>query len=126
MHLGLVTLVVPDYNPALLFFCDGLGFERVEDKDEGHKRWVVIRPPGSETALLLARAASPDQRASIGRQVGDRVGFFLYVEEFAPAYAQLEAAGATFLETPRDEAYGRVVKWQDPFGNRWDLICPAG
>ena len=122
--IGAVALVVPDYDPAIAFYCDILGFELLQDTDLGDgKRWVLVRPKGaSETALLLARAVTPDQTRAIGSQTGGRVGFFLETEDFAQDHARMLAAGVTFEETPRVEPYGTVAVFQDPFGNRWDLL----
>ena len=122
MRLALVALLVPDYDPAIAFFT-AIGFHLVADEDQGRKRWVVVEAP-SGGRLLLARAVG-DQRASIGRQAGGRVGFFLETDDFARDSARIEAAGGTFQEAPRDEAYGRVAVWHDPWGNAWDLIAPA-
>lgn len=129
MHLGLVTIVVGDYDEAIAFFVDALDFELVEDSpaltDDGRpKRWVVVRPPGAETGLLLAEADGADQRARIGDQSGGRVGFFLDIDDFDGTHARMTAAGVRFLEETRDEPYGRVAVFLDVAGNRWDLIEP--
>lgn len=124
--LSLVALVVPDYDDALRFYVDAVGFTLVEDADRGDgTRWVVVSPGEGSAALLLARAADDRQRAAIGNQAGGRVGFFLTTEDFAAAHARMLAAGVEFLEEPRHEAYGTVAVWQDPWGNRWDLLGPA-
>jgi hypothetical protein len=86
---------------------------------------VVVRPPGGETALLLARADRAEQRAAVGSQVGGRVGFFLHVDVFESSYERLRAADVTFVTAPRTEPYGRVVVFLDLAGNRWDMIGPA-
>lgn len=126
-RLGLVSLLVADYDAAIAFFCDALGFTLAEDTNlGGGKRWVVVRPDGGGTGLLLARAAGPEQSASIGRQAGGRVGFFLETPDFAAAHARMSAAGVRFLEGPRSEPYGIVAVFEDLCGNRWDLIEPAG
>lgn len=130
MFLSLVTLVVRDYSPAIEFFVDVLGFELVEDSpsvtnDGRPKRWVVVRPPGAETGLLLARADGSDQEAAVGQQAAGRVGFFLRVDDFDAVYGRLVAAGATFVRRPRDEPFGRVAVFEDLAGNRWDLVGPA-
>ena len=129
MHLSLATIVVRDYDEAIGFFTGALGFELAEDSaattnDGRPKRWVVVRPPGAETGLLLAQADGEDQTAAIGRQAGGRVGFFLRVENFGAAVARLTAAGVTFVTEPRSEPYGRVVVFLDLAGNKWDLIGP--
>lgn len=127
-HLGLVTVVVPDYDGAITFYVDVLGFELLEDTPvEDAKRWVVVAPRGArETGLLLARAAGPEQAARIGDQTGGRVGWFLHTGDFDGDYARMRAAGVFFEEAPRDEPYGMVAVFRDPYGNRWDLIGPAG
>jgi catechol 2,3-dioxygenase-like lactoylglutathione lyase family enzyme len=130
VHLGLVAVVVSDYDPAIRFFVDALGFELAEDSpaltnDGRPKRWVVVRPPGAATGLLLARADGEDQAAMVGRQVAGRVGFFLNVEDFHAAYARMTAAGVRFLTAPRTEPYGHVAVFLDIAGNKWDLIGPA-
>ncbi len=124
-RLAAIALVVPDYDPAIAFYVGGLGFLLTEDLDQGHKRWVTVQPPGGGTRLLLARADTPAQTAAIGNQAGGRVFLFLHTDDFARDHAALLAAGATFEEAPRSEAYGIVAVWRDPFGNRWDLIEPA-
>ncbi|MBO0831275.1 MAG: VOC family protein [Actinobacteria bacterium] len=130
MHLDLVTIVVPEYDPAITFFVDALGFELVEDSpsltnDGRPKRWVVVRPPGAVTGLLLARADGDDQLAVVGRQAAGRVGFFLHVEDFRAAYARMTSAGVEFVRAPRTEPYGQVAVFLDIAGNKWDLIGPV-
>ena len=122
--LFLVTLLVPDYDGAIAFYCGALGFTLVEDNGlEDDKRWVLIRPPGGEGAsLLLARAANPDEMQSTGRQTGGRVSFFLKTDDFARDHAAYRTKGVVFEEEPRREVYGTVAVFRDPFGNRWDLI----
>jgi catechol 2,3-dioxygenase-like lactoylglutathione lyase family enzyme len=130
VHLGLIAIVVSEYDPAISFFVDALGFELVEDSaaltNDGHpKRWVVVRPPGAATGVLLARADGEDQAAIAGKQVAGRVGFFLQVDDFDAAYARMAAAGVEFLTAPRTEPYGHVAVFLDIAGNKWDLIGPA-
>jgi catechol 2,3-dioxygenase-like lactoylglutathione lyase family enzyme len=130
VHIGLIAIVVEDYDPAIRFFVDALGFELVEDtpsltNDGRPKRWVVVRPPGAATGLLLARADGEDQAAVAGKQVADRVGFFLQVEDFGAAYLRMVSAGVEFLTPPRSEPYGRVAVFRDIAGNKWDLIGPG-
>ncbi|MFF4604495.1 VOC family protein [Streptomyces sp. NPDC001339] len=123
-YLGLVTVVVRDYDEAIAFYVDVLGFELVEDTrvDDG-KRWVVVAPPGARgTAVLLARAATGGQEARIGDQTGGRVGWFLNTENFEHDYERMRAAGVVFEEAPRHEPYGTVAVFRDLYGNRWDLI----
>ena len=129
MHLGLVTLVVSDYDPAIAFFVDALGFDLVEDSpsltnDGRPKRWVVVRPPGAVTGLLLAQVDGEHQAGAVGNQTAGRVGFFLHVDDFDAAHARMTSAGVRFLTDPRDEPYGRVAVWVDIAGNKWDLIGP--
>ena len=130
MHLALTALVVDDYDPAIDFFVDRVGFELVEDSpastnDGRPKRWVVVRPPGGGTGLLLARADGDPQRTVVGRQHAGRVGFFLRVDDFDAAYLRMVAKGLEFVTRPRDEAYGRVAVFLDVAGNRWDLLGPV-
>jgi catechol 2,3-dioxygenase-like lactoylglutathione lyase family enzyme len=122
-----ITLVVPDYDDAITFYRDRLGFDLLEDTDLGAgKRWVVLRPKGAtETALLLAKADGEGQAAAIGRQAGGRVAFFLHTDDFARDHAAMRANGVVFLEEPRFEPYGTVAVFTDPFGNSWDLLQPA-
>ena len=123
MRLATVALLVPDYDGALRFFVGGLGWTCTADEDQGRKRWVTVAPPGGGASLLLARAQGA-QAGGIGRQFAGRVGLFLQTDDFARDAARIEAAGGRFEETPRDEPYGRVAVWRDPWGNRWDLIGP--
>ncbi len=120
----MISLVVPDYDRGLDFYVGTLGFDLIEDTQlTPEKRWVLVAPPGSsETRVLLAKAASPDQEQAIGNQAGGRVFLFLQTDDFDRDYDQMTHAGVTFLETPRDEAYGKVVVFQDPFGNKLDLL----
>ena len=127
-HLGLVALVVREYDEAISFYVDRVGFDLVEDtpRPDG-SRWVVVRPPGArETALLLARASTPEQHERVGDQTGGRVGLFLNTDDFARDHARMSAAGVRFVEEPRHEAYGSVAVFEDLYGNRWDLIQPRG
>jgi catechol 2,3-dioxygenase-like lactoylglutathione lyase family enzyme len=131
MHLEHMAVVVDDYDEAIEFFVGALGFELVEDspalttKDGRPKRWVVVRPPGERTGLLLAQADGDEQAAAVGRQFAGRVGLFLRVDDFDAAYERMRAAGVEFSGQPRDEPYGRVVVFTDVAGNRWDLLGPA-
>ncbi|MFQ6197004.1 VOC family protein [Streptomyces sp. NPDC000405] len=123
-YLGLVTVVVRDYDEAIAFYVDVLGFDLLEDTrlDDG-KRWVVVAPPGArETAVLLARAVTGDQEGRIGDQTGGRVGWFLNTEAFERDYERMRKAGVVFEEAPRREPYGTVAVFRDLYGNRWDLI----
>ena len=122
-RIALFSLLIPDYDEALDFFVGGLGFDCREDTDlGGGKRWVRIAPPGAEAEILLARAVGERQIAAIGEQGGGRVWLFLETEDFEADHARLARLGVSFEGAPRDEPYGRVVVWQDPWGNRWDLI----
>jgi catechol 2,3-dioxygenase-like lactoylglutathione lyase family enzyme len=124
-RLAYTTLLVDEYDPALEFFQSALRFVVLRDEPlGGGKRWVVVAPSQEGGALLLARAATPDQVAMIGKQGGGRVWLFLHTDDFQRDYQRLQAHGVRFEEAPRDEAYGRVVVFVDPWGNRWDLIQP--
>ncbi|MDT0482024.1 MULTISPECIES: VOC family protein [Streptomyces] len=127
-RIALVTLVVGDYDEAIRFYTEALGFRLVEDapRPDG-SRWVVVRPDDREagTDLLLARAKDEAQQARVGDQTGGRVGFFLHTDDFARDHARMLGAGVTFLEEPRHEPYGSVAVFQDLYGNRWDLLQPA-
>jgi catechol 2,3-dioxygenase-like lactoylglutathione lyase family enzyme len=130
VHLEQVAVVVDDYDEAIAFFVGALGFELVEDSpastsDGRPKRWVVVRPPGARTGLLLARADGSEQAAAVGRQFAGRVGLFLRVEDFDAQYERMRAAGVEFAGEPRTEPYGRVAVFLDLAGNRWDLLGPA-
>ncbi|WP_406076799.1 VOC family protein [Micromonospora sp. NBC_00858] len=127
MQIDLVALIVDDYDTAIEFFAGVLGFDLVEDSpsltnDGRPKRWVVVRPPGAQTGILLARADGDRQRAAVGDQAAGRVGFFLRVDNFDASYARLVEAGVTFVRAPRTEPYGRVAVFLDIAGNRWDLL----
>jgi catechol 2,3-dioxygenase-like lactoylglutathione lyase family enzyme len=131
VHLTLAALVVHEYDPAIDFFVGTLGFELVEDspavttRSGRPKRWVVVRPPGAATGLLLARAEGAEESAVAGRQAAGRVGFFLQVDDFDAAYQRMSAAGVQFTGPPRTEPCGRVAVFLDIAGNRWDLLGPA-
>jgi catechol 2,3-dioxygenase-like lactoylglutathione lyase family enzyme len=125
-HIALVALVVRDYDEALEFYLDRLGFELVEDAPlDTHKRWVVVRPPGQpQTAVLLAKAVGNRQVAAIGTQTGGRVFLFLHTDDLQRDYAVYVQRGVVFEGQPRHESYGIVAVFQDLYGNRWDLIQP--
>ena len=120
--IATVALVVPDDDAGLGFHVGKLGFDFLEDVDQGTRRWVRVAPAGGGVALLLARAEGPGQAAVIGNQCGGRVFLFLETDDFARDHAAMTAAGVEFEEEPRHEFYGTVAVWRDPFGNRWDLI----
>jgi catechol 2,3-dioxygenase-like lactoylglutathione lyase family enzyme len=129
MHLEQVALIVADYDNAIGFFVDVLGFELVEDSpsltnDGRPKRWVVVRPPGDTTTLLLARADGERQVRAVGDQFAGRVGLFLRVDDFSATYDRLRQAGVDFVTEPRKEPYGEVAVFLDVAGNRWDLLGP--
>jgi catechol 2,3-dioxygenase-like lactoylglutathione lyase family enzyme len=121
--LQLVALVVGEYDSAIQFFVERHGFDLVEDSpfltnDGRPKRWVVVRPPGGETGLLLAQADGDDQASIIGHQVAGRVGFFLHVDDFDVAYDRMVTSGVEFVTAPRMESYGEVAVFLDVAGNR--------
>lgn len=124
--ISLVTLVVPDYDKGIAFYCGVLGFDLIEDTVMSPtKRWVVVGPADPRgTRLLLAKADGPSQESAIGNQAGGRVSFFLQTDSFDANYARMKLAGVEFLEKPRSEPYAKVVVWQDPFGNKWDMLEP--
>ncbi len=124
-RLALAALLVRDYDEAIAFYVTKVGFDLIENTDMGGgKRWVVVRPPGSDGALLLAKALG-DQAARVGDQAGGRVFLFLHTDDFAADHARMTTAGVRFLEAPRHEPYGSVAVFEDLYGNRWDLIQPA-
>lgn len=130
-HIELVTLLVHEYDAAKAFFVDVLHFDLVEDvpsltNDGRPKRWVVVRPPGGQVGLLLARADGDEQVSQVGRQCAGRVGFFLRVDDFDATYTRMCAAGVHFVTTPRVEPYGQVAVFVDVSGNHWDLLGRAG
>src|SRR5690348_6172217 len=128
-HLHLMALIVRDYDPTIHFFVDVLGFELVEDSpsltnDGRPKRWVVVRPRGGVTGLVLAKADGEHQLAAAGHQFAGRVGLFLQVDDFSATHERLLAAGVEFIRPPRQEPYGMVAVFLDIEGNRWDLLGP--
>ncbi|MEV6411906.1 VOC family protein [Kribbella sp. NPDC051718] len=129
MHLEQFAVIVDEYDAAIRFYVDVLGFELVEDSpsltnDGRPKRWVVVRPPGATTALLLAKADGERQEQVVGNQFAGRVGLFLRVDDFEETYQRMRRMGVEFVGEPRDEQYGRVVVFVDVSGNRWDLLGP--
>jgi catechol 2,3-dioxygenase-like lactoylglutathione lyase family enzyme len=122
-----IALLVADYDEAIRFYTKALGFELLEDRPMGGgKRWVRVAPAGGGAALLLAKAVNDEQVSRIGNQTGGRVFLFLHTDDFDGTVARLQAHGGQLTEVPRHEAYGRVVVFLDLYGNRWDLIEPAG
>ncbi|MBL1074226.1 VOC family protein [Nocardia sp. 2] len=129
MYLELIAILVEEYDAAIEFFVGTLGFDLIEDSpsltDDGRpKRWVVVRPPGAMTGILLAQADGERQHHAIGDQAAGRVGFFLRVAGFAAAHRRMNEAGVKFMTEPRNEPYGRVAVFEDISGNRWDLLGP--
>lgn len=126
--LGLVSVVVADYDDAIAYYVGVLGFELVEDTPvpEQSKRWVVVRPKGpGACALLLARASDGEQARHVGNQTGGRVFLFLYTDDFTRDHAAYTARGVRFVRPPQDMPYGRVAVFQDLYGNQWDLLQPS-
>ena len=123
-HLAIIALVVADYDEAIDYYTNVLGFALVEDEPrEAGKRWVVVAPSRERgAALLLARAAQPEQLSRVGNQTGGRVFLFLHTDDFDGDYGRFKAAGVQFTEEVRHESYGRVVVFRDLYGNKWDLI----
>jgi len=121
--LGAITLIIPQYDAAIAFFT-AIGFRLTADTQMGQKRWVTVQPPGGGCQIVLAQPATAKQRAAIGAQGAGRVWLFLHCDDFDAEQARIQAAGGQFQEPPRQEPYGRVAVWQDPWGNRWDLIGP--
>ncbi len=126
MKIAHLTYLVPDYDEAIAWFTRALGFALVEDTDLGNgKRWVLVEPSDGGVRLLLARAATPEQAAHVGKQGGGRVFLFLETDDFARDHAAFVSRGVHFIEEPRQEAYGTVAVFEDLYGNRWDLIEPS-
>jgi uncharacterized glyoxalase superfamily protein PhnB len=121
--LGMIAIVVDEYDAAIAHYVNDLGFTLIEDKEmTPEKRWVVVAPSNDGAKILLARAATDQQRAAIGNSTGGRVGFFMYTTNFDETYKNYKARGIEFVEQPRQEAYGQVVVFKDKYGNKWDLI----
>ena len=121
--LGMIAIVVDEYDVAIAHYVNDLGFALMEDKQMSpEKRWVVVAPSNDGAKILLARAATDQQRAAIGNSTGGRVGFFMYTTNFVETYEKYKARGIEFVEQPRQEAYGQVVVFKDRYGNKWDLI----
>jgi len=124
INIGAISLLVRDYDEAVSFYVDKLGFCLLEDTDMGAgKRWILIAPQDSaETRLLLAKAVSPEQHSHVGNQTGGRVFLFLHTDDFQRDYEAMKSKGVRFLEEPRHESYGTVVVFEDLYGNKWDLL----
>jgi catechol 2,3-dioxygenase-like lactoylglutathione lyase family enzyme len=123
LSLGMITIVVDDYDLAISHFVNDLGFTLIEDSTlSADKRWVVVAPGIEGAKILLAKASNSSQKASIGNSTGGRVGFFLYTSDFGSTYQQYLLRNIEFTELPRSESFGRVVVFKDAYGNKWDLI----
>jgi uncharacterized glyoxalase superfamily protein PhnB len=121
--LGMIAIVVDDYDSAISHYVNDLRFSLIEDTIlSPEKRWVVVAPSENGSKILLAKASNDDQRAAIGNSTGGRVGFFLYTTEFMQTFKSYKSKGIEFVEEPRQEAYGQVVVFKDKYGNKWDLI----
>lgn len=121
--LGMIAIVIDDYDVAISHYVDDLGFTLIEDTHlSPEKRWVVIAPSSSGAHILLAQASNAQQQAAIGNSTGGRVGYFLYTDDFSDTYQRYLAKGIEFTETPRNESFGQVVVFKDRYGNKWDLI----
>ena len=121
--LGMIAIVVDQYDSAISHYVNDLGFTLIEDTAlSPEKRWVVVAPSDNGARILLAKASNEDQRAAIGNSTGGRVGFFLYTTDFAHTFESYRSKGIEFTEEPRQEAYGQVVVFKDKYGNKWDLI----
>jgi uncharacterized glyoxalase superfamily protein PhnB len=124
--LGMIAIVVDEYDVAISHYVNDLSFALIEDKQMSpEKRWVVVAPSNDGAKILLARAATDQQRAAIGNSTGGRVGFFMYTTTFDETFKNYKARGIEFIEQPRQEAYGQVVVFKDKYGNKWDLIESA-
>jgi uncharacterized glyoxalase superfamily protein PhnB len=123
ISLGMIAIVIDDYDSAIEHYTKDLGFTLIEDKEMNpEKRWVVLAPGSTGARILLAKAANSEQVAAIGNSTGGRVGYFLYTDNFQETYENYLARGIVFTETPRNEIFGQVVVFQDRYGNKWDLI----
>ena len=121
--LGMIAIVIDEYDAAISHYVNDLDFILVEDSAlSPEKRWVVIAPSLQGAMILLAKAASDQQKAAIGNSTGGRVGFFLYTTNFSETYETYKSRGIEFIEQPRQEEYGKVVVFKDKYGNKWDLI----
>ena len=121
--LGMITIVVDNYDTAISHYVDDLGFELIEETVlTPEKRWVVVAPSHEGAKILLAKAVNESQKAAIGNSTGGRVAFFMYTNNFNETYKAYSSRGIEFIESPRQEAYGQVVVFKDKYGNKWDLI----
>ena len=121
--LGMIAIVIDEYDVAIKHYVEDLGFTLLEDTTlTAEKRWVVVAPSDQGARILLAKAANESQKAAIGNSTGGRVGFFLYTTKFSETYELYKSRGIGFIEEPRQEAYGQVIVFKDRYGNKWDLI----
>jgi hypothetical protein len=121
--LGMIAIVIDEYDRAISHYVNDLGFTLIEDTPlSTDKRWVVVAPSENGARILLARASNENQRDAIGKSTGGRVGFFLYTSNFAQTFQNYKSNGIEFIEAPRQEVYGQVVVFKDMYGNKWDLI----
>ena len=121
--LGMIAIVVDDYDQAISHYVDDLGFTLIEDKEmTPEKRWVVVAPSSDGARILLAKAANDTQKAAVGNSTGGRVAFFMYTTNFNETYKAYSSRGIEFIESPRQETYGQVVVFKDLYGNKWNLI----
>ena len=124
--LGMIAIVIDDYEDAISHYVNDLGFTLIEDTElTREKRWVVVAPSADGAQILLAKASNQRQQAAIGNSTGGRVGFFLYTDNFTETYERYLANGIEFTEAPRNESFGQVVVFKDKYGNKWDLISRA-
>ena len=122
-HIGYVALLVKDYDQAIAYYTETLGFDLIQDTPLEGKRWVLVAPPNSHgTRLLLAKAETDEQKSRIGNQTGGRVFLFLHTDDFWRDYSNMQGAGVVFVREPVTEEYGTVAVFEDLYGNRWDLI----
>lgn len=123
LTLGMITIVVDDYDAAISHYVNELGFTLIEDTVlTPEKRWVVVAPGTEGAQILLAQASTQEQIRAIGNSTGGRVGFFMYTSNFNQTYELYKSRGIEFTETPRQESFGQVVVFKDKYGNKWDLI----
>jgi len=123
MEFAMTTIVVDDYDRAIDYYTNTLGFTLTEDTVlSPEKRWVTVRPGSNGASILLAKAATTEQSSRIGNQTGGRVGFFLHTDTFDADYERMKAAGVVFIDLPRTEDYGKVIVFVDLYGNKWDFI----
>jgi catechol 2,3-dioxygenase-like lactoylglutathione lyase family enzyme len=126
LELGQVAVVVADYDEAIRFYTEKLGFTLTDDTQlSDTKRWVVVTPPGSACSILLAKAATPEQLAAVGNQTGGRVFLFLYTDDIARDFKNFSERGVTFVREPANAEFGTAAVFKDLYGNLWDLIEPA-